>query len=530
MAKNRVRNLAALLVFFALLTAPVFSPACAKPNAQGRPNVILIVIDDLGYADLGVSSGTPADVEQLGTPALDELARSGTQFTEAYATSPICSPSRAGLITGRYQQRWGNYWYGEGGLPNDQTTLAQYLKPLGYDTIKIGKTHLNGGPAQHPLDHGYDRFFGFIHHTWDYIRLGQKDLDAYLDRVNGKKGRLGILCVGPLMRDRALESIDKPDAFTTELFADEAIDFIQEQRGGRPYFVHLSFNAMHMPTYVCDPEYAKRLGIEQAPWDPEADRWEFPFWEPDEIPWRNWHKKWGHLGEVDPQGRKRYLSHLLALDDSIGRLLKAIEASGERDNTIVVFVSDNGGTINTYSNNTPLSGWKYMFGEGGIRIPMIIAAPGLLPQGQELRGMASAMDVVPTVLELVGAPTDQPFDGQSLVSKLRAASHRDAHSFLCWTNDRGPKVIRKGNWKLAIDCGWEHTAFELDPQGLASPSAVDAAYPGGTLLFNLAEDIGETNNLADQHPELVAELLNDYQAWRSEMSDPRTSSGVLKKK
>lgn len=502
--------------------------ATAKPDI--RPNVILIVVDDLGYADFGASPHTPADVEKLGTPAIDQLASTGTLLTEAYATSPICSPSRAGLITGRYQQRWGNYWYGEGGLPKDQTTLAQYLKPLGYDTIKIGKTHLNGGPAQHPLDHGYDRFFGFIHHTWDYIRLSQKDLDAYLDRVDGKKGRLGILCVGPLMRDRAFASIDRPDAFTTELFTDEAIDFIQEERDDRPYFVHLSYNAMHMPTYVCDPDYAEHFGIEQQTWDREADHWEFPFWEPNKTPWRDWHKKWGHLGEVDPQGRKRYLSHLLALDDNIGRLLQSVEASGENDNTIVVLVSDNGGTINTYANNTPLNGWKFMFGEGGLRIPMIVAAPGLLPQGQELRGVTSAMDVVPTILELVGSPIDQPLDGRSLVTKLNEGSHQDVHEYLCWTNDRGPKVIRKGRWKLAIDCGWEHLAFEIDEQGTAYPSISKYAYPGGTVLFDLIDDIGETKDLAGQRPQVVAELLDDFKAWRGEMSGPRTSDGVLKKK
>lgn len=502
----------------------------AVPEGETRPNVVLIVIDDLGYADFGASPSTPDDVVKLGTPAIDRLARSGTLLTEAYATSPICSPSRAGLITGRYQQRWGNYWYGEGGLPKDKTTLAQYLKPLGYDTIKIGKTHLNGGPAQHPLDHGYDRFFGFIHHTWDYIRLSQKDLDAYLGRVNGKKGRLGILCVGPLMRDRTLESIEQADAFTTELFTDEAINFLQEERGDRPYFVHLSYNAMHMPTYVCDPDYAKRLGVEQQAWDREADRWEFPFWEPNDIVWRDWHHKWGHLGEVDPQGRKRYLSHLLALDDNIGRLLDAIEATGKKDNTIIVFVSDNGGTINTYSNNTPLNGWKYMFGEGGLRIPMIIAAPGLLPRGQKLGGMTSAMDVVPTVLDLVGASTGNKLDGQSLVTKLKEGSHRDVHKRLCWTNGRGSKVIRKGRWKLAVGCQWEHKSFELDQRGTAKPSVVNYAYPGGTVLFNLGDDIGETKNLADQHPEVVAELLEGYQAWRAEMSDPRTGEGVLKKR
>ncbi len=517
----------ALLLMLGIALALPHQPALA---GEDRPNVVLIVIDDLGYADFGTSPHAPDDVKALGTPAMDRLAASGTLLTEAYATSPICSPSRAGLITGRYQQRWGNYWYSEGGLPNDQTTLAQHLKPLGYDTMKVGKTHLGGGPAQHPLDHGYDRFFGFIHHTWDYIRLSRRDLDAYLDRVNGQRGRLGILCVGPLMRDRKPESVDDPGAFTTELFTDEAIAFIEEDRGDRPYLLHLSYNAMHMPTYVCDPDYAKKLGVEQPPWDRDAKQWEFPFWEPNDIPWQQWHRKWGHLGEIDPQGRKRYLSHLLALDDNLGRLLDAIDKTGEKDNTIVVFVSDNGGTINTYANNGPLNGWKFMFGEGGLRIPMIIAAPGRLPGGRQLAGVTSAMDVVPTVLDLVHAGLPDNLDGKSLVGKIKSASEADAHDMLCWSNGRGARVIRMGDWKLAVGCAWTHSAFVINDEGLAEPAEQDYAYPGGTVLFNLKDDLGETADRAADHPDRVAELKAAYRAWRETMSGPRTGNGKLKKK
>ena len=136
-----------------------------------HPNVLVIVADDLGYADMSFLEHAPEDVS---TPGIDRLAKEGTYFTNAYSTSPICSPSRCGLITGRYQQRWGNYWYGQGGLPKEEKTLPQVLKKLGYHTKKIGKTHLNGGPAEHPLDHGFDENIGFRHHTWDYIRLSSQ--------------------------------------------------------------------------------------------------------------------------------------------------------------------------------------------------------------------------------------------------------------------------------------------------------------------------------------------------------------------
>ena len=142
------------------LLSILFLLAGREPMAFGRPNVIVIVADDLGYADMSFLPQSPKDVS---TPALDLLAGEGTYFSNAYSTSPICSPSRCGLITGRYQQRWGNYWYGQGGLPNEELTIPQALKKLGYSTIKIGKTHLNGGPAQHPLDHGFDEHLERTH-------------------------------------------------------------------------------------------------------------------------------------------------------------------------------------------------------------------------------------------------------------------------------------------------------------------------------------------------------------------------------
>lgn len=527
MRRNLSHAVITLLVLVGCVADGTRRAAAADP---ARPNVVLIVTDDLGYADIAARPQSPEDVRAMGTPALDRLAAMGTLFTDAYSTAPICSPARVGLITGRYQQRWGNYWYGEGGLPADQTTLPQALKQLGYATKKIGKTHLNGGPVEHPLDHGYDEYLGFNHHTWDYIRLSQRDLDAYLQRVGGNKKRLGFLCVGPLQRDRGWQSYDDPDAFTTEIFTDEAVEFIERDRGDQPYFVHLSYNAVHMPTYITDYDYARKLGFEQPAWNRDAATWDFPYWDPNQGPWGKWHKNWGHLEKVDPLGRKRYLSHLLAMDDGIGRVLDAIERSGQRENTIVVFLSDNGGTINTYSDNTPLSGWKYMFGEGGVRVPMIVAAPGRLKGGQTLGGLASAMDVFPTVLELAGGRPADNLDGRSLVGKINAGSHDDAHAMLCWSDGRGAKVIRKGPWKLAMGCEWEHSAFVINAQGLAERAAQPYAYPGGTVLFNLAEDIGETTDLAGRRPDLVAELTADYQAWRSSMSDPRNSKGELKKK
>jgi len=490
----------------------------AKPLTS-KPNLIIIVADDLGYADLSFLEQAPADVKTLQTPAIDRLAREGTFFSNAYATAPICSPSRCGLITGRYQQRWGNYWYGQGGLPSEETTLPQALKRLGYHSKKIGKTHLNGGPARHPLDHGFDEFLGFQSHTWDYIRLSQKDLDAYRQRAEGKP--LGMLYVGPLQKDRG-EPVSYENEFTTDVFTDEAIEFIRRDRDNKPFYIELEYNAVHMPTYVTHETWARKVGIDPTPWDRNAEAWTFPYWDPRKESWGSWHKQWGHLGKVDPLGRKRYLSHLIAMDSGIGQILDALDKTDQRDNTIIVFVSDNGGTINTYSNNTPLRGYKYMFGEGGIRVPMLISFPGRLPQGQTCNALVSAMDIYPTVMELAGRAGHSKLDGKTLVPLLTGQQTGDNHAALCWA--RGPKnwTIRKGPWKLGHQIGWNHLNFKI-VDGLCVRDTDDSLYPDGTVLFNLKDDIGETTNLADRHPEIVEELTELYEEWHREMVRDKAS-------
>ena len=486
-----------------------------------RPNIIIIVVDDLGYADMSFLSHSPADIK---TPGIDRIAKQGTYFSNAYATSPICSPSRCGLITGRYQQRWGNVWYGQGGLPRDQLTIPQALKKLGYFTKKIGKTHLNGGAAHHPLDHGFDEFIGFIHHTWDYIRLHDKDTAAYRKRL--VKGGLGILNVGPLVRGRG-EKVSYEDGFTTRIFTDEAIKTIENgAKNDRPFFIQLEHNAVHMPTYVTHPDYAKRAGYHQPAWDRNAEKWTFPFWDPRDENWYSWHRKWGGLGEVDPLGRKRYLANLMALDDSVARILDSLEKTGQRDNTIVVFLSDNGGTINTYSNNQPLRGYKYMFGEGGVRIPLMISWPGSLPQGQTCSGLTSAMDVFPTVVELAGGDIPDNLDGQSLARSIKNDKHDKGHDHLCFVGPNGVWSIRQGGWKLINSKGWSHKNFKLNNDNIAS-RAENYSYPRGLMLFNLKDDIGETKDISSEHPARVAAMRTLYEAWQSEI---RKSESQYRKK
>ena len=509
------RQLLSLFITIFILTSAVAD--------EERPNVVMILVDDLGYADLSFLPNAPADVS---TPSIDRLAGEGVYFEQAYATSPICSPSRTGLITGRYQTRWGNYWYSEGGLPDFELTIPEALRKIGYSTKKIGKVHHNGGPAEHPLDHGFDEFFGFIHHTWDYLRLSDADVEAYETR---RKGSAKSATIGPLIRGRD-EPVSLENAFTTDVFTDEAVEFLNRAHE-QPFYLQLDYNAVHMPTYVAHPKYAERVGLEQPEWDREAANWTYPYWDPNVEAWNVWHRRWGHLGEVDPLGRKRYLSHLLAMDDSIGRLLETLEATGQRDNTIIVFLSDNGGTINTYANNQPLNGYKYMFGEGGIRIPIIFSYPSLLPTGSTLEGLVSAMDIFPTILSLVGGDIPENLDGHSLVESMVRGEGR-GHDSLFWSNGMEFKkienpeekeatnwVVRQGPWKLIRSGGWTHTNYEL-VGGVARP-ADTYYYPKGLLLYNLDSDIGETINLADKHPDRVREMAEAYDNWKSNMLPPR---------
>lgn len=500
---------------------------------QQKPNIVLIVVDDLGYADMGFLDQAPADVKNVGTPGFNQLAKSSTYFTNGYSTSPICSPSRAGLLTGRYQQRWGNYSYNEGGLPLNELTIPEALLQAGYSTAKIGKTHLNGGPKKYPSQHGFESSLGFQFHTWDYIRLSKKDVAAYKSR-SGFKGKFGVQVVGPLLKSTALhtkpedyEKVSYEDGFTTRIFTEAAVEFIKASKQ-KPFYLHLSYNAVHMPTYVTDKQWTDKVGLPHVPWDRNAVQWDYPYWEPNKETHQVFHKKWGHMGEIDKNGRRAYLSNLLALDDGIAQLLAALEESGQRKNTIIFFISDNGGTINTYANNSPLNGYKYMMGEGGIRIPFIVSMPGTLPQNKTNdKAVVSTMDIFPTILELAGVSAPNNLDGKSLISVLKK-NKINHHKHLVWALNPNKWVVRKGKWKLTNNAGWKHNHFVLNDNGDVAKAARDYRYPNEPQLFDLENDLGETTNLLTTYPRVASSLRKLYENWNQQMPGPLTPQGKPK--
>ena len=488
-------------------------------QAQEKPNVVVIIVDDLGYADMSFLPQAPADVKRYKTPGFDRLAATGTYFENAYATSPICSPSRAGILTGSYQQRWGNYWYGDGDLPNNKVILPAMLSSNGYATAKYGKTHLSGWEKKVPTMHGFDEYLGFMHHTWDYIRLSEKDVDAYKKKKGFKN--FGCQVIGPLVKvegqgNEELVPVSYENSFTTDIFTDEAIRFIKRDKGDKPFYLHLSYNAVHMPTYVVEETWAKKVGARYVPWDRNAAKWEFPYWDPAQEPHKKFHNKWGHMGEYDSEGRRCYLANLFALDYGISRLLDALEKSAQRENTMIIFISDNGGTVNTYSNNAPLRGSKYMLGEGGIRVPMIISMPGTLPQNVvNDSAMVSGMDIMPTVAELAGIPAPADIDGMSMLPVLKQEK-KQHHEWIAWAKNENSWVLRRGKWKLTNNAGWGHKGFTIGENSEVLPGK-RMSYPGGINLFNLETDIGETTNVADQNPEVVQKMLALHKEWASRL-------------
>jgi arylsulfatase B len=488
----------------ALSLAPMGLFSCESSNHE-KPNILVIVVDDLGYADLSFLPQSPADVH---TPNIDQVAAQGTYFSNAYSTAPICSPSRVGMITGQYQQRWGNYWYGEGGLPDSIPTIPQMLKEAGYHTYKIGKTHLNGGPVEHPLDHGFDEFLGFIDHTWDYLRLSQKDVDAYGEE-NAKQAH-----IGPLLHNR--EKVSYENGYTTDIFTDKAVEIIDSKQE-KPFYIQLEYNAVHGPTYVCHPDYLEKFGLEQ-----------FPFWDPEKERYSDWHYRTGYLGEIDPDGRKRYLLQLAVLDDGIGRILESLKKTGKLKNTMIVFISDNGGDYLVYSDNTPLSGNKYMFGEGGLRVPLIVSLPARYEGNKSNASLVSGMDIFPTLMELAGVEVEHTLDGLSLTKLLGNENEVVHHESLAFSSGMNSYVVRKGPWRLNHYVGWRTRERFKIVDGICLRDTTHYVYRGGINLYNLDEDISETTDLSDQYPEVVKEMTSIYTEWESKMSVPRTGTGVPK--
>jgi arylsulfatase A-like enzyme len=445
-----------------VLSAPLATQAAEGPKSS-KPNILVIVADDLGYADIGVHGG-----KAVPTPNIDKLARSGVRCTSGYVSAPYCSPSRAGLLTGRYQTRFGHEFNphvgpeGKLGLPLDQQTIANLLRAAGYVTGLVGKWHLGFSKDHHPQSRGFDDFFGFL--------VGGHN---YTLRKDAEPKFASSMSQNLIYRGR---EVQKLDGFATDVFTDEAIRFMKRHQE-RPWFLYLAYNAVHTPLEISD-----KLK--------------------DRVP-----------ADVKDPARRGYLALLIGLDDAVGRLLAHLRESGADQNTLIIFISDNGGSgvapFLAYNTgiNWPLRGNKGQTLEGGIRVPFFIAWPGKLPAGKTYDQPVIALDILPTACAVAAAKTPKNVDGVNLLPHVLGENKAVPHDALYWRF--GPqKAIRKGNWSLVA---WRD--FETKANS-------------GWQLFDLSKDIGQQNDLAARHPDLVAELSQAWQRWDVQNVAPLWHGGV----
>lgn len=405
--------------------------------AGAVPNVVLIVSDDQGYADISCYPHP----DEVRTPNLDRIAREGVRMTSGYASCPVCAPTRAGLLTGRYHQRFGFYTAADSraGLPRTETTLAEVLGDHGYATGVFGKWHLGYALPYRPLERGFDTFYGFLGHGGhDYFDLAISD------------------DVRSIYRNRS--PIDD-SGYLTRNITKEAIAFIEQNRD-RPLFAYVPYNAVHNPL--------------QAPQD-YVRRYSSP----------------------DPQ-RNTYLAMLAIMDEGVGAILDTLDRLDLSDNTLVVFLSDNGGARGTTANNGALRNFKHSVYEGGLRVPFLVRWPERIPAGTVSDEPVISIDVFSTVLAAAGIepPDELQLDSRDMLPALAGPLDRPLHEALYWNwidkdSDTG-WAIRKGRWKLLAD-------------------------KGGIELYDLEADIGETRNLASNQPTIVQTLLAEYKNWQSQL-------------
>ena len=432
-------------------------------RAKGcRPNIIWIVSDDAGYSDFGFTG-----CDQIPTPNMDRLAKNGVICREGYVTAAVCCPSRMAMMTGRYQQRFGaecnvptkptpGYDETDLGMDVGEVTIADELQKAGYRTMMIGKWHLGELPKYHPNNRGFDEFYGFLGGSRSYWPL-KKPSHGHAIMRNGER----------------VDEVKEIEYLTDDL-TDAALEFIDGNREN-PFFVFLSYNAVHTPMH------AKEEDIEQ-------------------------------FASVSFEKRRIYSAMTKSMDQNIGRLTATLQEHDLIENTLIVFVNDNGGpTGSNASSNEPLRGTKGTFWEGGIRVPFFVTWPAVLPSGKTYDHAVSSLDMMPTMMEAAGRScAGLAFDGVNLLPYLSGEERAEPHEYLFWRMWRAA-AVRKGDWKLIRIAD--------------DPLTRDRELLLPLMLINLKDDPAETTNLADRHPEIAKDLLGTLEKWEEGLSKPRWYDG-----
>lgn len=462
-----------------------------------RPNIILILADDLGATDLGIYGN-----KNITTPNIDAIGHEGVTFMEGYISSPVCSPSRAGLLTGRYQQRFGHEfqpqqrylknmaeYYGfkmlprfkpltpikeldvpstedrlRQGLPPSEITLAELLKKYDYSTAIIGKWHLGAADFAKPCARGFDYQYGFyeaftLYAPTDDPNIVNKHISRdYIDQHewSASEGRPGNCAILRNCCERQEEN-----KYLTDKLTDEAISYI-DRSYKNPFFLYLPYNAPHAPLQATKKYYDQFAYIK------------------------------------DPVKRV-YAAMIKNLDDQVGRLLTHVDSLGLTDNTIIIFLSDNGGAdYNGTTDNAPFRGGKFTNFEGGIRVPFMMKWKGRITPGVIYENPVISLDIFSTLTTAIGIPlpTDRTYDGVDLLPYINGQNHTVPHEKLFWRSDFN-KAIRKGDWKLIIN-----------------------EYDNTNLLFNIREDKAEKHNLYLLKHGVAEGLIKEIDNWEKDMVKP----------
>ncbi|MDF7825959.1 sulfatase [Pontiellaceae bacterium B12227] len=423
---------------------------------RGQPNIILIFADDLGYGDLRCYGA------KVASPEIDRLAEEGLRATDCLVAANVCGPSRAALMTGRYPMRCGHpisrhptAKYAAYGIAPDEITMPELLKSAGYTTKMVGKWHLGFHvEGSHPLDAGFDEYLGLY-----------SNYATPKDRVDERT----------IYRNREVVETDVPFEKVTKLYTDEIVDFIKQDHD-KPFFIYFAHHIAHGPLLPSKP----------------------------------------FKGTSETKGRAGiYCDFVLELDHSIGRVMDAVNEVGIRDNTLIVFLSDNGPARD--GSAKPLSGGKYVTMEGGHRVPGIFRWPGTIPAGQVSDTLISSLDLLPLFCHVAGVdvPTDRTMDGKNIIDVLTGKTDQSPHNYFYYYNGLNLQAVRNEQWKLHFP------RTPADQPYWAKKDSGQRIYTTlkMPMLFNLESDIGEKKNVIAQHPEVVSELTKVAERIRKELGD-----------
>ncbi len=432
------------------LIVGIFATAALAGAEIRKPNILVLFADDLGYGDVGYNGCT-----DIPTPNIDSLAGNGVVLANGYSSCAVCGPSRAGLLSGRYQNRMG-FEDNPGpfrqtedtklGFPLDQKTFADRMKALGYATGMVGKQHDGIGPEYNPVNRGFDEFYGFNNGATDYFK--------------------------PSKLVRGLEPIQMEQDYITDAFGDEAADFIRRHAStdsaeANPFFLYVAFNAPHGPMHA-KPEHLE---------------------------------KFKHIKD---KTRRTYAGMVYSMDENIGKVLGALREQRLEEDTLIFFLSDNGGPENIAADNGNLRGWKGEFYDGGIHVPYVVQWKGKLPAGSTYEHPVISLDILPTAVTAARGKIDPSWklDGVNLLPYLAGNMKNPPHNELYW-RFLFQNSIRTPEWKLV------------------KVKEKDGGKVHDWQLFKITDDPGEKNNVIKEFPEVADQLLKKHERWSNSLPDPQ---------